>query len=348
MSFHFRAGLDKRTGAGLDGAMEKVNTVTGTCTPAELGRTLVHEHLLVGYPGWYMDELAPRFQRDEAKKRAIDVMHQLKGHGVKTFLDPCPMDLGRDVEFMAEVALASGMQIICTTGAYFEEQGLTYTFKNLPLDDITAIYEKEITEGIGDTGIKAGLIKIATGNHHVSDYERKLLVAAARAAKRCDVPLISHTQEGSCGLDQVEIVTAEGVPPHRLLVGHSDGIDDPEYHRTIVRSGSYIGFDRLGIEIILPDAVRVKNIASLVRDGYGKHVCLSHDTICASWLGRPIIGPGQVLDPAMIPTMLPNWTPTHLFERIIPMLRDAGVPDEAITTMTDENPARWFSGTVAP
>jgi phosphotriesterase-related protein len=327
--------------------MEKINTVTGTCTPDELGRTLVHEHLLVGYPGWQMDALAPPFKRNEAKKRAVEAMHQLQDHGVKTFLDPCPMDLGRDPEFMAEVSQASGMRIICTTGAYFEEQGLTYTFKNLPLDDITAIYEKEITEGIGETGIKAGLIKIATGSHHVSDYERKLLIAAGRAAAKCDVPLISHTQEGTCGLDQIEIVGAEGVPAHRILVGHSDGIDDQAYHHRIVAAGSYIGFDRLGISLILPDEVRVKNIAKLVADGYGRHVCLSHDSNCAAWLGRPIFGPGQVVDPSMISTIMPDWTPTHLFERVIPMMRDAGIPDDAIRTMTDENPARWFRG-VAP
>src|SRR6185369_6712648 len=175
--------------------------------------------------------------------------------------------------------------------------------------------------------IRAGLIKIATGAHRVSDYERKVLQAAGRAAVRCDVPLISHTQEGSCGLDQIEILAGEGVPPHRLLVGHSDGIDDPAYHRRIVATGSYIGFDRLGIELILPDAVRVKNIASLVRDGHGRHVCLSHDSNCGAWLGRPIFAPGQPMDPALIPTVAPNWTPTHLFERVLPMLRDAGVPD---------------------
>ncbi len=55
--------------------MEKINTVTGTCTPDELGRTLVHEHLLVGYPGWQMDALAPPFKRNEAKKRAVEAMH---------------------------------------------------------------------------------------------------------------------------------------------------------------------------------------------------------------------------------------------------------------------------------
>jgi len=324
--------------------MNTINTVTGTCTPTELGRTLVHEHILVGYPGWQMDALAPRFNRAEAKKRAVDTMHRLQSFGVKTFLDPCPMDLGRDVEFMAEVAQAAKMRVICTTGAYFEEQGLTYTFRNLPLDDIASIYEKEIKEGIGETGIKAGLIKAATGAHHVSDYERKLLTAAARAAKRCDVPIITHTQEGSCGPEQIAIMTAEGVPAHRILVGHSDGIDDPAYHRKIVGAGAYIGFDRLGIEIILPDSVRVKNIARLVADGFVKHVCLSHDAICGGWLGRPIFAPEQPMDPSVIPALAPNWTPTHLFERVIPMMREAGVPDSAITTMTDENPARWFSG----
>lgn len=324
--------------------MDTIQTVTGTCRPEDLGRTLVHEHLLIGYPGWQMDALAPRFRRDEARRRAVEEMQRLRSHGVQTFLDPCPMDLGRDVEFMAEVAQASGMRIICTTGAYFEEQGLTYTFRNLPLDDIAAIYEKEITEGIGETGIKAGLIKIATGAHHVSDYERKLLVAAARAAKRCNVPLISHTQEGSCGLDQIEILRAEGVSPHRLLVGHSCGIDDPAYHRRIVDAGSYIGFDRLGITVILPDEVRVRNIARLVADGFGDRICLSHDSNCGGWLGRPIFGPNTPLDPAMIPQILPNWTASHLFERVIPMMRDAGLPDEAIRRMTDENPARWFRG----
>ncbi len=329
--------------------MNTVNTVTGTCAPSELGRTLVHEHLMVGFPGWQMDALAPGFRRNDAKARAVEMLQSLQAHDVKTFLDPCPMDLGRDVEFMAECAQASGIRIICTTGGYFEEQGITYTFTALPVEDISAIYEKEITEGIGETGIRAGLIKIATGEGKVSDYERKLLTAAARAAKRCDVPLISHTQEGTCGPDQIEIITSEGVPAHRLLVGHSDGADDAAYHRKIVDGGAYIGFDRLGIETIHPDDIRIKHIASLVNDGHGRHVCLSHDSVC-NWLGRPVLGPGVVIDDpvAMIAQAMPNWSPTHLFERVIPKLREAGVSDEAITTMTDENPSRWFSGTEAP
>ena len=53
-------------------------------------------------PGWNLDPLAPRFVRDEVMARAIDQMHELADLGVGTFVDPCPMDLGRDVEFLAE------------------------------------------------------------------------------------------------------------------------------------------------------------------------------------------------------------------------------------------------------
>ena len=99
-------------------ALTKIQTTTGTALPEELGRTLVHEHLLVGFPGWELDARAPKFKRAEAMARAKDQLQELIGLGVSTFVDPCPMDMGRDVEFLAEASQASGMRIICTTGAY--------------------------------------------------------------------------------------------------------------------------------------------------------------------------------------------------------------------------------------
>ena len=104
-----------------------VQTVTGRVLPEALGRTLIHEHVLIGFPGWELDALAPRFDCAEAMARAIDQMQQLRDLGVGTFVDPCPMDLGRDVEFLAELSQKSGLQIVCTTGAYFEAEGITHT-----------------------------------------------------------------------------------------------------------------------------------------------------------------------------------------------------------------------------
>ena len=194
--------------------------------------------------------------------------NELRALGVGTFVDPCPMDLGRDVEFLAELSQKSGMRIVCTTGAYFEAEGITHTFRHLPIEDITAIYIKEITEGVGETGIRAGAVKIATGAHQISEYERKLVQAGARAARATGVPLISHTQEGSCGHEQIDLVTAEGVPADRLVVGHSDGIDDHDYHRSLAERGAFVGFDRFGITLILPDEVRVKNVLKLAAAGH--------------------------------------------------------------------------------
>jgi phosphotriesterase-related protein len=328
--------------------MEWIQTVTGKAKPEELGMTLVHEHLLIGFPGWYMDALAPKFVRADALARGVDRLQELRGHGVSTFLDPCPMDLGRDVEFMAEVSQRSGMRIVCTTGAYKENEGLTYTFGALPVDEIAAIYVKELTEGIGGTGIRAGLIKVATGAPEVSAYERKLLTAAGRAAREVGCPIITHTDEASCGLEQIAILTGEGVPAHRILVGHSDGRDDHAYHRSVADKGSYLGFDRFGIETFIPDEKRIDSVAKMVEAGYTRSICLSHDSTCAGWLGRPVFGGHMVVTPEQIAAALPNWEATHLFKRIIPKLRERGVTDSDLQTIFVENPKRWFAGVEAP
>jgi phosphotriesterase-related protein len=328
--------------------MDWVNTVTGRANPEELGMTLVHEHLLIGYPGWQMDALAPRFRRADALSRGVDRLQELRDFGVATFLDPCPMDLGRDVEFMAEVAARSGMRIICTTGAYKQNEGQTYTFNALPVEEIEAIYLKELTEGIGESGIRAGLVKVATGAPAITDYERKLLIAGGRAAAKVGCPVITHTDDATLGLEQIEILTAQGVPAHRILVGHSDGRDDHDYHRSLADKVAYVGFDRFGIEALIPDAKRIESVGKMVDAGYVRSVCLSHDATCASWLGRPVFGGHLVATPEAIAASLPNWEATHLFKRIVPRLRERGVTETDLHTIFVSNPRRYFQGEEAP
>ena len=87
------------------------------------------------------------------------------------------------------------------------------------------------------------------------------------------------------------------------------------------------------------------SIAALVDDGFADRVCLSHDSTCGAWLGRPVFGDGLVIDPTvMLDRATKTWNPTHLFRRIMPMLREAGVGEKDILTMLDENPTRWFDG----
>ena len=109
--------------------MKTINTVTGTTTTDKLGTTLMHEHLMVGWGGWELDCTAPRFERKQALKFATDRLKELRDLGLGTFLDPCPMDIGRDVNFMAEAASSAGIQLICATGLYKEEEGATPYWK---------------------------------------------------------------------------------------------------------------------------------------------------------------------------------------------------------------------------
>src|SRR5690606_26546948 len=106
----------------------------------------------------------------------------------------------------------------------------------------------EITEGIGGTGIKAGVIKLASSKDRITDYEQVFFRAAARVQRETGVPIITHTQEGTVGPEQAELLIAEGADPNRIMIGHMDGSTDLSYHLRTLRQGGSSGFDRIGLQ----------------------------------------------------------------------------------------------------
>lgn len=327
----------------------KINTVTGTCTAQELGTTLVHEHLLIAWSGWEADSIVVKgFKRDEAMTICVDRLKELKSLGVGTFMDPCPSDLGRDPEFMAEASVKSGLRVICATGLYKEDLGGAY-FKfyqhfGTGADEIAELYAHELTEGIGDTGVKAGFIKCATGvlknelgRPHITPYEDMCLRAAARAHKATGAPITTHTDEAMLGLEQLALFQSEGVDPKRVIVGHSGDTANLAYHTAIMDHGAYLGCDRFGLEIILPDKLRLASVIGLCGVGYADRIVLSHDSV-GCFKGRAMAVP-----PAQ-QHLLANYHPTHLFKNLIPQMKEAGVSDAKIRTMLVDNPRRWFAG----
>jgi phosphotriesterase-related protein len=178
----------------------QVQLTDGAIAASELGKTLIHEHVMVGMPGWNLDLKAPKFVRAEAMARAVDRLQELHGHGCRTIVDPCPMDLGRDAEFIAEVSQRARINIVCATGVYNEAEGVAHTFRTMPREDIVELYVRELTEQIGETGIRAGVIKIATGHSPASEYEQKMIGVAAEVSRLTGVPIISHTDIASRGL----------------------------------------------------------------------------------------------------------------------------------------------------
>jgi phosphotriesterase-related protein len=315
--------------------MKSINTVTGTTTAEQLGTTLMHEHLLIGWAGWELDCAAPKFERRAAFKNAVDRLKELKDLGLQSFVDPCPMDIGRDVNFMAEVAEASGVRIVCATGLYKEDLGNTAYFKQRSVDEIAEVYSSEITRGIGNTGIKAGIIKCATGKGQVTKYEENCLRAAARAHLRTSAPITTHTEDGTMGREQLDIFASEGVDLQRVIIGHSCGSADLGYHRDMLDRGCFLGFDRFGLDFLHPDKLRLAALIGLLGVGYEKQIVLSHDSVWC-WLGRGLDLPPETAK------LIENWKPTHVFQNIVPALKRAGVGEEKVRAMLVDNPRRYF------
>ena len=143
--------------------MAKINTVLGEISDNELGVTLMHEHLVFAYLGWDCDALAPPYDREAALTACLEALKEAKNYGLKTLVDATATDMGRDTELQKMVSDKLGINVICATGFYTEKFGKAGYFKfRSQTYDITAelceTLVKEITQGIGDTGVKAGVI----------------------------------------------------------------------------------------------------------------------------------------------------------------------------------------------
>jgi phosphotriesterase-related protein len=326
---------------------QQVQTVTGPINTDDLGVTLMHEHLLIGYPGAEADTLRPGPNREEMVTICVAKIRSMQALGIQSMLDPCPNDLGRDVSLAAQVAAETGFNIICATGLYKEnEGGVPYWHFQRSLgrgvELMSELFIHELNTGIGDSGIRAGIIKVATGEGAITDYEYEVLEAAAIASVETGAPITTHTDQGTMGEEQQQFLTGKGVPAHKIIIGHSCGSADHDYHMNILEGGSYLGFDRFGLDILVPDEQRVQALVALLKKQRESQIVVSHDSV---WCTRGEPFPQEMMD-AMDPDKL--FDPTHFHRNIIPQLLAAGIQQEQIDTMLIDNPRRFFNGETLP
>ena len=201
----------------------------------------------------------------------------------------------------------------------------------------------EITKGIADTGVKAGVIKLASSKDQITDYERAFFTAGARVSIATGVPIITHTQEGTMGPAQAELLLGLGVPGDQIMIGHMDGNTNIEYHKKTLDHGVRIAFDRCGVQFIVgmpSDVERVRIFSELAKSGYSDRLHLSHDMIL-NMLGRPLAP-----SPEMAEQMAPIFERLYIgniFDNIIPELMANGVTQEQIDKILHQNPKDIFS-----
>lgn len=319
-----------------------IPTLAGPVDPQRLGRTLMHEHVVVGD-----HELARTFPHAYALDREAVVaaaavrLDSLVDDGIDTIVDMTVLGLGRDIGLMAEVASRTRMQIVAATGAYvlrdlpvaLQLRGPGRTAFGGP-EPLVELFLHDLRHGIEGTEIRPGVLKCATDRFGMTKDCERVVRAVAAAHLETGVLISTHSNASHrSGLEQQRVLAEEGVPLERVLIGHCGDTDDLDYLRQLLDAGSAIGLDRFGLDYYLPHERRLDVLVTLVRDGYCDRLVLSHDSSCHH------VG----YSAEEMAAVAPRHDLSLISRQVVPALLERGVDEKAVQTMLVDNPRRLLT-----
>jgi phosphotriesterase-related protein len=346
-----------------------VITVLGPIEPAEVGLTLMHEHVFIDLRDttfvppddpelkryehapvdisilWLLRRRPFSLCRDNVvlsdEETAIRELAHFVREGGTTLVDCTVAGIGRDPIAMQRVARATGLHIVQGTGAHVEQTHPTW-IDSASVDEVAARFTRDVTEGIDETGVRAGLIGeigtsgVARGSRSKDgDFtaaEEKVLRGAARASLASGAAVAVHLDPRSqSALAVCDVLAEEGVPPDRTVMCHLDANPDLDYHRAVAERGVYVEYDHFGREYYAAhfgrpytsDSRRIELLAAMLDAGYERQLLLSQD-VCAKIDLRSFGGVGYA----------------HIVGELLPDFRRAGVTEAQLTTMLTDNPRR--------
>jgi predicted metal-dependent phosphotriesterase family hydrolase len=310
--------------------MAHVQTVLGPIEPADLGVTLPHEHTQIAL--WHVESRWDYWQLTRDQPVILEELERFRAAGGRSLVDLTPTGVGRDPDWLVEVAQASGLNVVMGCGwyrtAYYPPEAL---IERRPVDDLADELVREAIDGVGETGVRPGIIgEIGTDKPWVSPSEERVHRAAARAARRTGLAITTHAVLSDVGLAQLRIFAEEGVDPARVAIGHADSYPVLDHYLEIIRRGANIEFDFLGMSFSAierhAETRIVELLCELLARGHADRILLSQDVCHDSQLKR-YGGNGYV----------------HLAETFLPRLREAGVGEADIEAMTVANPRRLLT-----
>ncbi len=224
----------------------RVMTVSGPIPPDKLGFTLPHEH--TGISLWHIANRWDYWELTPDDDLIIEELRDFRRRGGGTLVDLTLPGVGRDPDRLRRLASASGLNIVMGTGwyreAYYPAEAL---IDRRSVDDLAAELVRELEHGVGESGIRPGIIgEIGTDKPWVSAQEERVHRAAARAAKQTGMAITTHGVQSAVGLDQLRIFTEEGVDPARVVIGHADSHHDIDFYLAVLAAGANLQFDFLG------------------------------------------------------------------------------------------------------
>jgi phosphotriesterase-related protein len=318
--------------------MSRVNTVLGPIAAEELGLVAVHEHIGYGMPGSELDTQwwkTPEQRYEETVPKLRRFAEYSRAYGGCTFVDATGICNGRDVDYYQSLSAKTGVHIVAATGFVGGDTALRF-FAEATVDYLMRQFVHEVTVGIGNTGGKAGIIKVGVSRgFKMKELDLRIYRAAARAALLTGVPIFTHL---AVDVEPALAVFAEeGLPLDRVLFGHADdGVSQGKVNETaILGGGGRIGFDTFGYDLELPDPPfwgrhrreRLEHFLRLLREGHLDQVLASADANCS-----PLGWPG-----------VKGHTVNYIYEQLIPDLRQEGIDEATIHRIFVENPADFLT-----
>jgi phosphotriesterase-related protein len=302
-----------------------VQTVAGPVAPESLGFTLTHEHVFLSM--WADDGHSFIVQLDDEEVLASELT-AFREAGGGCLVDQTPGGSGRNPAGLVRLSERTGVAIVTGCGWYVEP---FYTDREAlarrTVDDIAEQLLGEITGGLDGTGVRPGIIgEIGAGQGWVSPLEERVHRAAARAQIATGLPLATHTLHHGAGRHQISIFDDEGVDPARVSIGHCDTFPSLPYCLEVARWGGYVSLDNIGLQLGDHEAAVLRLVLDLAETGFVERILLSQDVGQVAELGSRG-GRGYA----------------YLAKRFLPALRDAGVDEATLQTLTVENPRRWLT-----
>ena len=299
--------------------MSAIITTLGLKQASELGVILPHEHIFANFdsldhggayavtPKTVLDHIGPSLRSAQAA-------------GVTLLVDATSIGGARRADILRDVSAALDLPIVVATGI-FREPWITQWVDQQGEDGLCGWMEHEIKTGIETSGVRAGWIKLRSGDNELSAAQTVLVRAAARAGAATGVLIGSHTVRGRVALRQVEVIEDAGYAAGRFVWIHAQVEPDFAWNLELAQRGAWIEYDGIGDAPI--DAVYVDRILRMWDAGHGDRILLSQDR---GWYD-PVKPGGGVPKPY-----------TYLTDIFLPKLADAGLTGQQIRQMTIHNP----------
>ena len=306
----------------------KIVTVTGAIDPSEMGITLPHEHVMVDFVG--ADKVSKdRYCPDEVVSKVLPYLEELKALGCRTLVECTPEYLGRDVAILKRLSEKTGLQMLTNTGFYgaAKDKYVPDHAYRATVDELAGDWIEEWKNGIKDTSIRPGFIKIGVDTGPLSKIDAKLVRAAARTHLETGLTIATHTggsPEAVSG--QLSILAEEGVSPSAWIWVHANKTEPFHDLLPAAEAGGWIEFD--GIRSDEGEALHFDLVTFMKEKGFLDQVLISHD---AGWyrVGEP--DGGKFVGFARI------------FQSFLSRLRNAGWNKTEIDQLVTVNPAKAFS-----